>query len=205
MGERFRRVIVSVHPRFGLMVLAIAATVLLALPRLYITSEGVAKMSNVQYLQYILWGILVLAVLVLGLSTFFEYRRRTHDWTLIFQYADTFDEMTEQRVAAARFLLDKTRNLEEDCGELEDILDIFEDMGFYIEGDQLSSEVVHHTFDYWIRAFCQAAESYIKDRQRKEPLQWGHLDGLRKCVDRIEIRKLKKLGKKGDTATTQAF
>jgi hypothetical protein len=32
--------------------------------------------------------------------------------------------------------------------DIDDVLDIFEDIGFYLYGDQLTPEVAHHSFHY---------------------------------------------------------
>jgi hypothetical protein len=97
--------------------------------------------------------------------------------------------MVPLRATAARFLLDESTSPRDECPALDDVLDLFEDMGFYLKGDQLSSKVVHHNFEYWIRIYCQKAERYIGDKRISEPLQWEHIEYLIKAVSQVELKK----------------
>ena len=60
--------------------------------------------------------------------------------------------MREERAVAAKAILDfkgRLANLEQNRDELsviDDVLDFFEDVGFYERGDQISPEVAHHHF-----------------------------------------------------------
>lgn len=205
MGERISRGLLSVQPRLVFAAVGIFVAAIVSLVRVF--PGEVAKMPNAttgigascvgpswgfpSWAIVVLWIAFAVVALFLVLSAYFEYRRRTYDCTLISRYDETFDKMITQRITAARFLLDRSINSGKECGALEDILDIFEDLGFYLKGNQLSSEVAHHTFEYCIRTYCQAAESYIAEMRRKEPTIWEHLDYLLSAVSRIEIRKLK--------------
>jgi len=63
---------------------------------------------------------------------------------------------------------------------IDDVLDILEDVGFYVDGDQISPEVAHHHLFYWIRGYWFAAQPYITEKQQLEPTQWDHLGLLYK-------------------------
>jgi hypothetical protein len=191
--ERFIRTMASVSPLYVLMVLGLVVAIFFSKP--YLAREEHINMESISqghlilssFLSIILWVVLIVAIGVLILSARFEYKRRTHDWKLIQIYQSMFDSIiATKRPKAAAFLLGDMKGA---CCDLDDILDIFEDLGFYLEGDQVSSEVVHHHFEHWIRIYCQKSEKYVKDIQKDEPLQWEHLESLLYAVSKIEMRK----------------
>ena len=135
-----------------------------------------------------------MGALFLILQTYFEYRRRTYDPTWALKYQDIWDESEPLRSKAAKILLehkDDLSQIDEDENEallspIDDVLDILEDIGFYMQGDQLSAEVAHHHFYHWIRGYWCAAESYIRAWQKKETARWQHLKKLFEETSAIE-------------------
>jgi len=196
MCERLKRGLLSVQPRLVLTAVGLFVAAIFSLARTMprevdnmptTVPESAFSCNFAPWMASALWVAFVVVMIILGLSAYFEYRRRTHDWVLVFNFVETFEKL--HRGKAASFLLDKSKGASDECSALDDLLDLFEDIGFYLKGDQISSEVVHHTFEYWIRIYCQKAESYIRDKRRTEPLVWGHLDFLLNAVSRIEIRR----------------
>jgi len=132
-------------------------------------------------------------------QTLLEYRRRTHDPTWILRYQEQFDSSTmiEKRAAAADVLLShkgKLAEIEENGDDLEvidDVLDFFEDLGFYESGDQVSPEVVHHHFYHWIRGYWHAARPYIEAWRKRERTRWNHIEKLFEKVTAIESSETK--------------
>ena len=137
---------------------------------------------------FICWVLLGLCagVLFLIVQTYFEFRRRTYDPTWALKYQDIWDESVHLRSKAAKILLehcDKLSQIGEDDNDsllcpIDDVLDILEDIGFYMQGDQLSPEVAHHHFYHWIRGYWFSGEEYIQAWQRIEPARWQHLKNL---------------------------
>jgi hypothetical protein len=96
-----------------------------------------------------------------------------------------FDEMYPKRKKAAESLRRKhdsdRKNIDPSINELvdvDDVLDFFEDIGFYVKGGQISAEVAHHHFYHWIRGYWKASRDYIESRQQLESTIWSHIGEL---------------------------
>lgn len=141
------------------------------------------------------WALIGLGLgfIFIVLQAWLEYRRRTHDPTWILQFQKTFDNMTEERKIAALCLtqhkdhLNDLKKYEKELEDIDDVLDFFEDIGFYMRGDQISPEVAHHHLYHWIRGYWQASEKYVKAWQAKEPARWNHLEMLFETITEIEV------------------
>lgn len=149
---------------------------------------------------WISWGLLTIAaigVVLLILQWRAEFRRRTYDptWAVKFQDIFTCEETLEIRSRAAKALKeineDKRRLIREDRSLLyiDDILDLFEDLGFYMQGDQITPEVIHHAFYYWIRGYYSGAQNYITNAQGQRPSQWEFVKGLFETTYEVEIER----------------
>jgi hypothetical protein len=127
-----------------------------------------------------------------------EYRKLTYDPTVMFRYQETWDEMKAERSRAARLIRDhpdKLASPKENQALLRDIddpLDVLDDIGFYLKGDQISPEVAHQHFDHWIRGYSCAAHDYIDAWRKEEPTRWEHVGFLYDKVTRIEAKRSKK-------------
>lgn len=75
--------------------------------------------------------------------------------------------------------------------EAEPILDFFETMALLLRRGALDTEMVWHTFYYWIEHYYQALEPYIVERQERDPLVWQDFIDLAKTVQRMQARRLK--------------
>lgn len=132
------------------------------------------------------WGLLigiVVGVILVLTQMYFEYRKRTYDPSIAFKFDDIFNgsEMRPIRSKAAMFLRDEAtkHNLAyARSGDVDDILDVLEDLGFYVIGDQLSPEVAHHAFHYWIRGYFSATRPYVEEAQKNTPSQWENISRL---------------------------
>lgn len=78
-----------------------------------------------------------------------------------------------------------------DLVNIDDALDFFEDLGFYVEGDQISPEVAHQAFYYWIEGYYTAARQYIEFRQKTSPTAWDHFKPLYDITSEVEASKVK--------------
>ena len=74
-----------------------------------------------------------------------------------------------QRARAAKDLL------EGKLLEAEPILDFFETMALLLRRGALDTELVKHTFFYWIDNYYEASRSLLAARQRVNPLIWKDL------------------------------
>jgi len=127
-----------------------------------------------------------------------EYQRRTHEPTLALKYQEVFDsdEMRKvKRPEAARAIGEfRTGVLEFERAEdrramedrVDDILDLFEDVGFLVAGGQISPEVAHHFFFHWLRGYWRSAERYIAEQRGLNPTQWEHVGRLVAITEEIE-------------------
>jgi hypothetical protein len=75
--------------------------------------------------------------------------------------------------------------------EVEAVLDIFEDIGFYVMHDEISAEVAHHHFYHWIRGYVQTASDYIESYRREEPAAYEHCKYLLEKTAAVESKKMK--------------
>jgi hypothetical protein len=100
----------------------------------------------------------IIGVILLLFQAGVEYQVRTYDSALAFRFDDRFfdDEMRKARSKAAKLLKEsqgKLRRTDPELADIDDVLDFFEDLGFYQHGDQITPEVAHHHFYHWIRGY----------------------------------------------------
>jgi hypothetical protein len=136
-------------------------------------------------------------------KTILEYKRRKFDSSLITGFQRQFDKLWDDgiRDKAARsclmFLNVKSEKPERERWakvnmaerqQIEDVLDFFEDLGFYLNGDEFSDKVVHHHFHHWIRGWFSVLETYIDYYQniRKEKSAYIWIAPLYHRVTEIE-------------------
>ncbi len=199
ISHKWRRVWSSGSP----ILLATIPVVLAAIPVLVsgISSpETTTKPSSApipisitfQHTWVLLIGVLAAAVL-LAMRWRSEYRRRTFDPTWVLKFGDTFDsgEMKKTRAAAARDLKRNASKLGDTdylSGNIDDVLDFFDDLGFYVQGDQLTPEVTHHAFYYWVRGYYLAARPYLEHAQIDRPNQWQWVPWLFEATHELETK-----------------
>jgi hypothetical protein len=142
---------------------------------------------------YVGWALLALAaigVVLLALQWSAEYRKRTYDptWALKFDALFNNNSMWQTRSKAARALKANQGKLRGDLelSDVDDVLDFFEDLGFYMKGDQITPEVVHHAFHYWIRGYYTAAREYVESAQEDDPTAWECVPELFKTIHEID-------------------
>jgi hypothetical protein len=132
-------------------------------------------------------------------QTWAQYRKHTYDPELMLYYQKTWDEAASKRQSATKMFLAHLqtrgsgnvdpgdfRYVKPTLQPIDDVLDILDDIGFYMTGDQISPEVAHQHFYYWIRGYWCATRTYIEDCRREEPAQWRHLAILFEETTKIE-------------------
>jgi len=129
-----------------------------------------------------IWGALFIIWI---LQACFEYDRKTHDPTWALRYQDMWDacEKKKRPIAARAVLAYKDRlahidAYEEQLADIDDVLDVLEDIGFYVRGGQISPEAARHHFYHWIRGYWFSTRAYINAWRRKEPTRWQHIEPL---------------------------
>lgn len=142
--------------------------------------------------------VLYTGIGVLVLQAFFDYQKRTYDSTLALKFQDIWntDKSAGLRYKAAKAIRDKKEHLEEieqykvALDPIDDVLDILIDIGFLLEGDQISSQVVHHYFYHWIKGYWCSAHAYVEAKQAKErKTLWRQLKLIFEATTFIECLK----------------
>jgi len=119
---------------------------------------------------------------ILVCKTWLEYNRRKYDPELMFTLQKDFDALDEERALAATVCIAFLSGADKEADEtkrwtlvdprerekVEPVLDFFEDVGFYLKGDQFSDDVVHHNSHHWIRGwYPKRIDCYSNRRQSR--------------------------------------
>jgi hypothetical protein len=150
-------------------------------------------------IKRILWALLPVCV-ILGL--FFQItaaiHKQTYNHDLILHYEDKFDEkMVQQRSLAAKAVTEylKTRNWnsvtnKEYLDNLETVLGLFDELGFYWQSGDISATVIHEHFYSDIRTYCQESVNYMHAEQKRESsADWEYVEPLFNEVTKIEAKR----------------
>ena len=73
--------------------------------------------------------------------------------------------------------------------KIDDVLDFFEDVGFYVNGGQISPEIAHHHFYHWLRMYWQASIDYVEAWRKRESARWNHIDALFEITSEVEMHE----------------
>ncbi len=183
-----RRRIARAFPVIGGL-LAILPILALVFPSTVQPSGPSADASHVNMLRSPYLLISLIAVFALLFQTWTNYVRDWFNPTLALRYQDRFEseDVLKKRSKAARY---HKENKKWDKS-IDWILDIFEDVGFYVAKDEMSAEVAHHHFYYWIRGYIQTAQEYIRTYQIDDPTAHEWCEYLLKEVSKVEAAKSK--------------
>jgi len=141
-----------------------------------------------------------LGLLVVVLQTWTNYHRLKYDVVgVALKYVDLFfkDSRTE-RLAAARAVLavldaqdEKHRKPASENKDIEPVLDIIEDLGFLVYGNQISDEVVHNYFYHWIRMYLEPLEENLRVLHATDKAEYKYTLRL---FDRLRFIEAKEMG-----------
>jgi hypothetical protein len=192
--RKLKRLLYSLLGGFAVPLIALFITGIGLIFQIVRTSSVSASPFALTWLVESIGAGLLFGLLSLIFQVNLEYTRRTHDPTWILKFQDKFDgdDLKEKRRLAAKTLLERKQDLtriddlEEQLSPIDDVLDFFEDIGFYVSGDQISPEVAHHHFYHWIRGYWYASRAYVETWQREESARWNHLLKLLQELDEIE-------------------
>jgi hypothetical protein len=129
-----------------------------------------------------------------------KYRQGLFDPTVGLKFQERFDGMERVFALAARSIRDHRTALTQidalrgELAPIDPVFDFFDDIGFYVSGDQISPEVAHHHFFHWIRGYCEAARPYLDEHRKREPARWRHvlpLYGVTQEVERAVEKRLR--------------
>src|SRR5689334_16022825 len=174
--HRTRRLFASGSP----LLFGGSATILAALTPWLVASLTRSSNDRAIPVPEVLWGltagVLVGAVLLL-VQMYSEYCRRTYDPNWAKRFDDLFnsESMLKTRALAAASLRDNAAQLSHSSfvdSNIEDVLDFLEDLAFYMRGDQITPEVVHHSYHHWIRGYYWTARDYLTAKQLERPCTW---------------------------------
>jgi hypothetical protein len=149
------------------------------------------------------WTFAIVAVVglfLLGLQTWANYYRQWYDPTLALKYLDIFcdKELIESRQKACQhYLKHKDWPL-----EIEDVLDVLDDLGFYVQTIHVSRDVLHQYFCWWVIGYVTLADDYIKTRRAgdsakgipADPTRWEHCKLLLHEIQAVEAVRLRAVG-----------
>jgi hypothetical protein len=146
VGKKVRRAVYSVPGGLAVALVAasIAGTALIV--QILREARGTSSPSDLGWIIKYVVGGLILGLVFLLFQARLEYGRRAHDPTWALKYQDKFDseEMREKRRLAAKTLVDHKEDLsridelEQILDPIDDVLDFFEDIGFYVHGEQIT-------------------------------------------------------------------
>jgi hypothetical protein len=191
MSINFKRLLRSIQD--GYIVVMIASLMVL----IGIIGQQTGALSWRYLLPWVIAG-LVLAIALIIVKTYLEYQRNTYDPDLALKYVDEFfNRMKRERYEAAKCLLayrDQLTQVEEkelaaELAVIDPVLDLLDDLGFFLKGDQASDKVLNHFFYYWIRGYWIASKSYIAAwrTQPREHTRWGNIEKLFLATKEVEI------------------
>jgi hypothetical protein len=192
--SRFKRYLSALLAGVALMIPVIGAVLasIIKVQPAQIPAYSTDTLTTVLH-SWIFITSLFVAFLLLCLKWFFTYKKLTYDPTWILQFQKRFDDLEETRKKSALILKEyqgKMGDIEKYQSIffiIEDVLDVFEDVGFYVKGDQISPEVAHHHFYHWVRGYWNTAHDYIEALRKKETKAYDHVEYLFEVLCTVEV------------------
>jgi hypothetical protein len=146
---------------------------------------------NIDYNAITAWAAMLAAIAAV-LTLYFENKRSRFSVgiDLLLKLDERYDTVGMRRLrrSAAKSLLAKSAS-----GDVDEVLDFFEMIGFLVQGGALDKKMVWHNFFHSVSGYWNSAKEYIQQEQErlKDPTVWRELDFLYKSVTTIEKRERK--------------
>ena len=183
----------SLHPFMMLITCIAPLTILLikyTVPPGSVSKQGEAIITI--YSNPVFWIITVIAaigLILIFLQTWSNYWQRWYDPALALKYMDIFFENSINRRSRAAKVYKDTGKWD---SNVEDVLDILDDLGFHVKTLNMSPEVAHFYFYYWIRGYIQTADEYIRQYRSKprQQLAYEYCHFLLEEVSKVEAKKM---------------
>jgi len=150
------------------------------------------------------WFPFVLIACLIGyaITTWFsiwkDAYRRKYDPTLALKYTDIFfKDNKEEKHRATEVLIrfhqgtKKWKDIE-NSSEIEPVLDVLDDIGFLLQGYQISDWVVYQYFSFWIQLYYEASREYIEMVRNDNTTIYEHIPPLYEDMMKIEAHNTKK-------------
>lgn len=146
-------------------------------------------------------------------QTCLEYMKDNYDPALALKYEERFDSMKSERSSAAKAIKEHKNCLadidsyKKELEPIDEVLDLLDTLGFYLQGGQISHAVMHRHFYYWIRGYWRVSRPYIEAWRSKEGEgpRWEHIEKLFETTCAIEISRGKSTREKELAAKTDEF
>jgi hypothetical protein len=154
-------------------------------------------LSTKQVSNWLFFILGLVGLTTIAVQACYNYRKSKFDVTLALKYDDKFFVRSKPErllaATAAKLVLnakdDESYHRAAKNTDIEPVLDIFEDIGFLVHGDQISDEVVHHFFYHWIRMYVSPLEKYIIGLRSKEEAEYKYILPLFYRIRLIEARE----------------
>jgi hypothetical protein len=158
--------------------------------------------SDRQLKKFLWWCLGVSFVFGVGLQIAASMHERTYKTELVLRYQDKFneDKMTHYRAHAAaainKYMEKRDWNSvtnDDELDGLENVLDFFDELGFYWKSGDISGTVLHEHFYFAMRTYCQETTNYIHRAQKKESkADWENVEPLFIELTQIEAKRIGK-------------
>ena len=146
----------------------------------------------------LLFGLIILGALCVIVQTRKRYQAITYNSELILALVEIFEEnLQDQRAIAAKSCFEfftsndgnwsLIKSQRPNARLIEDILNLFDDLGFYLHFNQISDELVHHYFGHFVLLYWLAgSDAYVREYRAREPAAYIYVEDLYKSVRRVE-------------------
>ena len=133
------------------------------------------------------WGIIICAffyILASVSSVWRKSKRRVFDVTLALKYTDIFfKDIKDDRIAATRALIKFHKEHAswetfDDAPLVDPVLDVLDDIGFLLQGHQISDWVCYQYFSFWVQLYYEASRDYVAWWRKKDDSVYEHIEPL---------------------------
>lgn len=129
---------------------------------------------------------------------------KTNSIKLSFDLSNEFEnELDDDRTEVGKFIINKKvldrdfitdKEYEEISGNIENIIDFFDTLGFYIRNNYIKTDLVWTNFYYWFNNYYELYQKYkiIGFRFQNSPQVWKNIDFLMTELRKIEFSESNK-------------
>jgi hypothetical protein len=173
--------------------------------------KDLSETGKATWSPWLIVGGVITAAILMAFRARSKYLQRTYDPKWINKFNEQFldqESMIKSRRLAAKTLMEYEGRLDsgdKQLDSIDDVLDFFEELGFYVKGDQVSPEFAHQSLFNWIEGYYTAAESYIRYEQTITPTSWDHIEYLYVVTKQVEEEISKKKVDKLNSAELMTF
>jgi hypothetical protein len=160
------------------------------------TAKAAKGKTRTRGLTKSFWVVLALGVLTVVVQVLTAIEHNAYRTDLVLRYQDKFDHLKHERAEGASAILDYLQKGSWDdvddakLDSLEEVLGLFDELGFYWKHGQLSAAVLYEHFYDYMRIYCQETRGYIEEQQRAEsPDVWEYVRPLFENLAQIEAKK----------------